>query len=65
MGPSSVLDLGLMLNWSQTWGALTLGAWTIFVAPVVVLALIFFSVNLINIGLEESYNPRLRKTAGA
>ncbi|GCE22347.1 ABC transporter permease [Dictyobacter kobayashii] len=65
LGPSSTLDLGLMLNWSQSWGALSLGAWPIFVAPVVVLALLFFSVNLINIGLEEVYNPRLRKTAGA
>lgn len=65
LGPSNTLDLGLMLNWSQTWGALSLGAWPIFVAPVVVLALLFFAVNLINIGLEEVYNPRLRKTAGA
>ncbi|HLZ62895.1 MAG TPA: ABC transporter permease [Ktedonosporobacter sp.] len=65
LGPGNVLDLGLMLNWSQAWGALSLGAWAIFVAPVVVLALLFFSVNLINIGLEEVYNPRLRKTAGA
>ncbi|GLV55693.1 peptide ABC transporter permease [Dictyobacter sp. S3.2.2.5] len=65
LGPSSTLDLGLMLNWSQSWGALSLGAWPIFVAPVIVLALLFFSVNLINIGLEEVYNPRLRKTAGA
>lgn len=65
VGPSNILDLGLMLNWSQSWGALSLGAWPIFVAPVVVLGLIFFAVNLINIGLEEVYNPRLRKTAGA
>lgn len=65
LGPSNVLDLGLMLNWSQSWGALTLGAWPIFVAPIVVLTLLFFAVNLINIGLEEVYNPRLRKTAGA
>lgn len=65
LGPGNTLDLGLMLNWSQDWGALSLGAWPIFVAPVVVLALLFFAVNLINIGLEEVYNPRLRKTAGA
>lgn len=65
LGPSGTLDLGLMLNWSQAWGALSLGAWPIFIAPVFVLALLFFSVNLINIGLEEVYNPRLRKTAGA
>lgn len=65
LGPGNVLDLGLMLNWSQTWGALSLGAWSLFIAPVAVLALLFFSVNLINIGLEEVYNPRLRKVAGA
>jgi peptide/nickel transport system permease protein len=65
LGPGSTLDLGLMLNWSQQWGALTLGAWPLFAAPVVVLGLLFLSVNMINIGLEEVYNPRLRKTAGA
>jgi len=65
LGPGSTLDLGQMLNWSQQWGALTIGAWTLFVVPVVMLGLIFLSVNMINIGLEEVYNPRLRKTAGA
>ncbi len=65
LGPGSTLDLGMMLNWSQQWGALTLGAWSLFVAPVVVLGLLFLAVNMINIGLEEVYNPRLRKTAGA
>ncbi|QBD78049.1 ABC transporter permease [Ktedonosporobacter rubrisoli] len=65
LGPSGTLDLGLMLNWAQSWGALTLGCWPLFVAPVVVLTLLFLAVNLINIGLEEVYNPRLRKMAGA
>lgn len=65
LGPGNLIDLGLMINWAITWGALSLGAWPIFVAPVVVLSLLFISVNLINIGLEEVYNPRLRGTAGA
>ncbi len=65
LGPSSIIDLGLMINWAVAWGALSLGAWPIFVAPVVVLSLLFFAVNLINIGLEELYNPRLRGVAGA
>jgi peptide/nickel transport system permease protein len=65
LGPGNLIDLGLMINWSITWGALSLGAWPIFVAPVVALSLLFISVNLINIGLEELYNPRLRGTAGA
>lgn len=65
LGPGSIIDLGLMINWSIAWGALSLGAWPLFVAPVFVLSLLFISINLINIGLEELYNPRLRGTAGA
>jgi len=65
LGPSNVIDLGMMINFAIGWGALSLGAWPIFVAPVVVLSLLFISFNLINIGLEEVYNPRLRGTAGA
>lgn len=65
LGPASVIDLGLMINWAITWGVLSLGAWPLFVAPIVVLSLLFMAVNLINIGLEEVYNPRLRQTAGA
>ena len=65
LGPADTLDLGLMINFAVTWGALSLGAWPIFVAPIVVLSLLFLAVNLINIGLEEVYNPRLRQIAGA
>ena len=65
LGPSGVTDLGLVLNLAQSGGALTLGAWGIFLAPIFILALIFFGLTLVNIGLEEVYNPRLRKVAGA
>jgi peptide/nickel transport system permease protein len=65
LGPANTLDLGLMINWAISWGALSLGAWPIFVAPILVLSLLFIAVTMINIGLEEVYNPRLRATAGA
>ena len=65
LGPSDALDLGLMINWALTWGALSLGAWPIFVAPIFVISLLFLAVNLVNIGLEETYNPRLRQIVGA
>lgn len=65
LGPANIIDLGLMLNWAIQWGALSLGAWPLFVAPIVFLSAIFIAVILINIGLEEMYNPRLRSTAGA
>src|SRR6185312_17461053 len=35
LGPANIIDLGLMINWAITWGALSLGAWPIFVAPIV------------------------------
>lgn len=64
LGPSGVTDLGYLLNIAASSGALTLGAWGIFVAPIVIAALVFFALTLINLGLEETYNPRLRKVAG-
>jgi peptide/nickel transport system permease protein len=65
LGPSDALDLGLMIQWAISWGALSLGAWPIIVAPITVLSALFIAVNLINFGLEEIYNPRLRGVAGA
>ncbi|MBM4419307.1 MAG: ABC transporter permease [Chloroflexi bacterium] len=65
LGPSGAIDLGLMINWAVTWGSMSLGAWPLFVAPVTVLSLLFLAVNLMNVGLEETYNPRLRRVAGA
>ncbi len=65
LGPASVIDLGMMINFAIGWGALSLGAWPLFIAPVAILSVLFIAVNLINIGLEEVYNPRLRGTAGA
>jgi peptide/nickel transport system permease protein len=61
LGPSNSLDLGLLINLSINWGVLSLGAWPIFVAPIVLLVLLFMSLNLMNVGLEEFFNPRLRR----
>jgi peptide/nickel transport system permease protein len=65
LGPSDALDLGILIFWAITWGALSLGAWPIIVAPIFILSTLFIAVNLINFGLEEIYNPRLRSIAGA
>lgn len=59
-GGSETMDLGLLINFAQQWGVLSLGKWAIFAAPVTLLVLLFFGVVLINQGLEELYNPRLR-----
>jgi peptide/nickel transport system permease protein len=64
LGPSGVIDLGHIIYNSITTGALTLGAWPMFVAPIALLTLLFAALNMINIGLEEVYNPRLRGVTG-
>jgi peptide/nickel transport system permease protein len=64
LGPSGLVDLGLLINTAVTSGALSLGAWPIFVAPILLITILFFALNLINVGLDEAYNPRLRKVAG-
>lgn len=60
LAPSGIQDLGAMINLSLSWGVMSLGKYFIFAAPMAVLTLYFMAFALINNGLEEVYNPRLR-----
>jgi peptide/nickel transport system permease protein len=65
IGPGgNIITLGLMVNFAQQWGSLALGYYWLIFAPVVCLILIFVSMNLINMGLEETFNPRLKRVTG-
>ncbi|MBZ0291163.1 MAG: ABC transporter permease [Anaerolineae bacterium] len=64
LGPGNIATLGLMINWAIGWGSMSLGMWVLIAAPATVLVLIFLSLNLINIGLEQAFNPRLKGTTG-
>jgi peptide/nickel transport system permease protein len=64
LGPGNINTLGLMINWTMRWGALGLGKWQMVFAPVGCLVLFFVALNLINIGLEQAFNPRLRAVTG-
>jgi peptide/nickel transport system permease protein len=64
LGPGNVSTLGLMINWAISWGVLTLGKGIIVAAPALVLVILFLSLNFINIGLEQAFNPRLKGTTG-
>ncbi|MBE0695424.1 MAG: ABC transporter permease [Anaerolineaceae bacterium] len=65
LGPGGdIITLGLMVNFSLSWGALALGKYELLFPPVIVLILIFVSLNLINMGLEELFNPRLKRITG-
>jgi peptide/nickel transport system permease protein len=62
LGPRTTVDptLGLMMNWALIYQAPTLGKWWAFFPVVVTIALITFSMNLMNTGLDQIFNPALR-----
>ncbi|GHU54189.1 hypothetical protein FACS189442_0050 [Spirochaetia bacterium] len=60
LGPQNVASLGLMMSWAMNFSALPNGAWWAFLPVVLVIALIYFSLNLINSGLDQIFNPQIR-----
>jgi len=59
----STWSLGTMLYWAQSQQALPLGAWWWFVPPGLAVALMGTSLVLLNTGIDELGNPRLRDAA--
>ncbi len=59
LGPSGVTTLGTMINAAIGWGALSQGRWNLILPPILILVLLFVGVQLINMGLEATYNPRV------
>ncbi|KJE76477.1 dipeptide/oligopeptide/nickel ABC transporter permease/ATP-binding protein [Ferrimicrobium acidiphilum] len=60
IGNTSTWSLGTILYWAQNGNALELGAWWWFAIPGVLIALIGTGLVLVNFGLDELGNPRLR-----
>jgi peptide/nickel transport system permease protein len=62
LGPKTTLvpTLGLMMNWAMIYQAHILDKWWAYFPVIVVIALITFSMNLINTSLDQIFNPQLR-----
>ncbi len=62
LGPATtkVSTLGLMMSWAMSYSAHLNGAWWAFFPVILVIALISFSLNLMNTGLDQVFNPQLR-----
>jgi peptide/nickel transport system permease protein len=58
-------SLGTMLYWAQSQQALQLGAWWWFVPPGLAVALMGTALVLLNTGIDELGNPRLRDASSA
>jgi peptide/nickel transport system permease protein len=57
-------NYGDILYWAQSGSAVELGAWWWYVFPGVTVAVLGMSLVLINFGLDELSNPRLRSSRG-
>ncbi len=53
--------LGLMMNWAMIYQAQIMGKWWAYLPVIITIALISFSLNLMNTGLDQVYNPALRE----
>lgn len=62
LGPSTstTATLGLMMNWANLYAAPLNGSWWAYFPVVIMIALISFSLNLMNTGLDQIFNPQLR-----
>ena len=62
LGPrtTEVPTLGLMMNWSMLYSAHTHGYWWAYYPVLLIIALMSFSLNLMNTGLDQVFNPTLR-----
>jgi peptide/nickel transport system permease protein len=62
LGPrtTDVPTLGLMMRWAMIYQAQILGKWWAYFPVLITIALITFSMNLMNTGLDQVFNPALR-----
>jgi peptide/nickel transport system permease protein len=62
LGPKTteVPTLGLMMYWSMAYTAHLNGAWWAYFPVILTIAMISFSLNLMNTGLDQVFNPTLR-----
>jgi peptide/nickel transport system permease protein len=61
LAPVGTVTLGLNLNYATAYGAMIKGMWWWLVPTILCLVGVFLGLQLINMGLDEIYNPRLRK----
>ena len=62
LGPKTTTTptLGLMMNWAMLYSAHTNGSWWAYFPVILTITCISFSLNLMNTGLDQVFNPTLR-----
>ena len=62
LGPTNAISLGLMMQYAVLWGALQFGMWWWFIPPGLAITVIVGALYIMNVGLDEVFNPKLRET---
>jgi peptide/nickel transport system permease protein len=62
LGPTDGISLGLMMSLALKWSSLHLGLWWWFIPPGLGIMALVGSLYIMNVGLDEVFNPKLRKT---
>ncbi len=63
LGPQNEPTLGMTIFWIMEFSAFLRGLWWWILPPVVLLIVLFVGLYLVNAGLDELANPRLRRRA--
>jgi peptide/nickel transport system permease protein len=61
LGPSNTISLGMMMQLSVQSAALQLHLWWWFVPPGLAIMAVVGSLYVMNVGLDEVFNPKLRE----
>jgi peptide/nickel transport system permease protein len=61
LGPTDIVSLGMILRWALLWETVRLGYWWVFIPVTVAVTLLTTSLLLINTGMDEMFNPRMRR----
>ncbi|HEY8543092.1 MAG TPA: ABC transporter permease, partial [Pseudothermotoga sp.] len=61
LGPTRGTSLGIMLQQATLWNAIQLGMWWWAITPGALITLIVATLYIMNTGLDEVFNPRLRE----
>jgi peptide/nickel transport system permease protein len=61
LGPTNAMSLGLMMNYAVMNAALQLGMWWWFLPPGIGITGVVGALYIMNVGLDEIFNPKLRE----
>jgi len=60
LGPTAIISLGIILRWAISFQAASYGIWWWYLPPGIVITTLSLSLLLINDGLDELYNPKIK-----